>query len=64
MSDTFAITSDYLNDFNSLRFSDKNSFYLRFMGEFYSRTAQLRREFCKEKKKEDGYAYRLVDLIN
>ena len=48
------MNSDYLDDFNSLRFSGENGFYLRFMGEFYSRTARLRRVFCKEKKKEDG----------
>ena len=47
------MNSDYLNDFNSLRFSDKNGFCIRFMGEFYSRTAQLRRALCKEKNKED-----------
>ena len=47
------MNGDYLNDFNSFYFSDKNGFCLRFMGEFYSRTAQLRRAFCKEKKKED-----------
>ena len=51
------MTSDYLNDFNSLRFSGENSFCLRFMGEFYSCFAQLKRVLCKEKKKEDGYAY-------
>ena len=48
------MNGDYLNDFNSLRFTKKNSFCLRFMGEFYSRTAQLRRAICKENKKEDG----------
>ena len=47
------MNSDYLNDFNSLRFSGENGFCLRFMGEFYSRTAQLEWVFCKEKKKED-----------
>ena len=53
MGDTFAMNSDYLDDFNSLRFSGENGFYLRFVDEFYSRTAQLRRVICKEKKKED-----------
>ena len=53
MGGHFAMNSDYLNDFNSLRFSEKFGFCLRFMGEFYSRTAQLRRVLCKEKKKED-----------
>ena len=54
MGEHFALLGDYLNDFNSLRFSGEIGFCLRFMGEFYSRTAQLKREFCKEKKKEDG----------
>ena len=54
MSVTFAMNGDYLNDFNSLRFSEKFGFCLRFMDEFYSRNARLKREFCKEKKKEDG----------
>ena len=53
MGEHFALLSDYLDDFNSLRFPDKNDFCLRFMGEFYSRTAQLERVFCKENNKED-----------
>ena len=47
------MTSDYLNDFNSLRFSGEIAFCLQFMGEFYSRSAQLERVLSKEKKKED-----------
>ena len=54
MGEHFALLSDYLNDFNSLRFSGENGFCLRIMGEFYSRTTQLRRVLCKEKKKEGG----------
>ena len=49
MSGTFAMTSDYLDDFNSLRFTKKNGFCIQFVDEFYSRTAQLRQVFCKNK---------------
>ena len=53
MSETFAMLSDYLKDFNSFYLLDEIGFCLRFMGEFYSRTARLRLAFCKEKKKEN-----------
>ena len=53
MSVTFAMTSDYLEDFNSYCFVEQGAFCTRFMGEFNSRTAQLELAFCKEKKKED-----------
>ena len=54
MGCTFAMIGDYLNDFNSLRFSGENSFCIQCVGEFYSCTAQLKWVLCEEKKKEDG----------
>ena len=53
MSDTFAINSDYLKDFNSSCFMEQNSFCTRFMDEPYSYTARLKLAFGKENNKED-----------
>ena len=52
MSDTFAIPSDYLKDFNSYYFVGQEAFCTRFMGEFNSRTAQLELTFGKENNEE------------
>ena len=53
MSDTSAMSSDYLRDFYSPCFAGMRAFYKRFMDEFNSRTAQLNQAFIKENNKED-----------
>ena len=52
MSETSVMLSDYLKDFNSFYFVGRNAFCMRFVDEFYSRTALLKLAFDKEKKKE------------
>ena len=52
MSETFALSSDYLKDFNSFYFTEKGAFCNRFMDEFTSCTAQLNTVLNKEKNKE------------
>ena len=42
MSCTFALYSDYLRDFNSFYFAGERALCKRSVGEFYSRTAQLK----------------------
>ena len=41
MSDTFALSSDYLKDFYSFYFMEKGASCTQFMDEFTSRTAHL-----------------------
>ena len=53
MSETFALTSDYLKDFYSFCFMEKGAPYTRFMDEFTSRTPQLNTVLNEEKNKED-----------
>ena len=52
MSETFAMLSDYLEDFNSYFFVGQDIFCMVFVGEFNSRAAQLELVFGKENNKE------------
>ena len=49
---TFALPSDYLEDFNSFYFTEKGAPCNRFMGEFNSRTPQLNTALDEKKNKE------------
>ena len=50
---TFALSSDYLKDFNSSCFTEKGAPCTRFMDEFTSRAAHLNTVLNQEKNKED-----------
>ena len=49
---TFALSSDYLEDFNSFYFTEKGAPCNRFMDEFNSRTPQLNTALDEKKNKE------------
>ena len=53
MGGTFAINSDYIEDFNSSCFTEGRAFYKRFMDEFNSHVVRLKLILRKENKKED-----------